>query len=73
MQIADRLSQIRPSVTLAINARAQELRAQGVQVTSLGNDEPYKLERVGIYAVARDPGAPKPPAGPYPRGGQGRH
>ena len=34
-----------------------------VQVTSLGNDEPYKLDRVGIYAVARDPGAPKPPAG----------
>ena len=34
-----------------------------VQVTSLGNDEPYKLERVGIYAVARDPGEPKPPAG----------
>ena len=34
-----------------------------VQVTSLGNDEPYKLERVGIYAVARDPGEPTPPAG----------
>ncbi len=34
-----------------------------VQVTSLGNDDPYKLDRVGIYAVARDPGAPKPPAG----------
>lgn len=34
-----------------------------VQVTSLGNDEPYKLDRVGIYAVARDPGAPKPPDG----------
>ncbi len=40
MQIADRLSQIRPSVTLAINARAQELRAQGVQVTSLAVGEP---------------------------------
>ena len=34
-----------------------------VQVTSLGNDEPYKLDRVGIYVLARDPGAPKPPAG----------
>lgn len=34
-----------------------------VQVTSLGNDDPYKLERVGICAVARDPGEPAPPAG----------
>ena len=25
-----------------------------VQVTSLGNDEPYKLERVGIYAEFMD-------------------
>ena len=39
-----------------------------VQVTSLGNDEPYKLERVGIYAVARDPGEPKPPDGTIVRG-----
>ena len=40
MQIADRLSQIQPSMTLAINARAQELRAQGVAVTSLAVGEP---------------------------------
>ena len=39
-----------------------------VQVTSLGNDEPYKLERVGIYAVARDPGEPTPPDGTIVRG-----
>lgn len=40
MQIADRLSQIQPSLTLAINTRAQELRTQGVQVTSLAVGEP---------------------------------
>ena len=40
MQIAERLSQIEPSLTLAINARAQELRAQGVAVTSLAVGEP---------------------------------
>ena len=40
MQIADRLSQIQPSMTLAINTRAQELRAQGVAVTSLAVGEP---------------------------------
>ncbi|MDE5879658.1 MAG: pyridoxal phosphate-dependent aminotransferase [Desulfovibrio sp.] len=40
MQIADRLSQIQPSLTLVINTRAQELRAQGVAVTSLAVGEP---------------------------------
>lgn len=40
MQIAERLSQIQPSLTLAINTRAQELRAQGVAVTSLAVGEP---------------------------------
>ncbi|MDE7241119.1 pyridoxal phosphate-dependent aminotransferase [Desulfovibrio sp.] len=40
MQIAERLSQIQPSMTLAINARAQELRARGVAVTSLAVGEP---------------------------------
>lgn len=40
MQIADRLSQIQPSLTLAINARAQELRSQGIAVTSLAVGEP---------------------------------
>ena len=34
-----------------------------IQVTSLGNDIPYKLERIGVFAVSRDPGEPKPPAG----------
>ena len=34
-----------------------------VQVTSIGNDEPYKLERIGLYAVSKDPGEPKRPEG----------
>ena len=34
-----------------------------VQVTSLGNDEPYKLERIGLFAISRDPGEPKNPEG----------
>ena len=29
-----------------------------IQVTSIGNPEPYKMERIGIYAIARDPGEP---------------
>lgn len=40
MQTADRLSQIQPSMTFAINTRAQELRARGVEVTSLAVGEP---------------------------------
>lgn len=40
MQIAERLKEITPSVTLAINSRAQELRAQGQKVISLAVGEP---------------------------------
>lgn len=40
MRIAQRMSQIKPSATLAINARTLELRAQGVAVTSLAVGEP---------------------------------
>ena len=40
MQISDRLSTIKPSLTLSVNTRAMELRAQGVQITSLAVGEP---------------------------------
>lgn len=40
MQISDRLSLVQPSATLAVNTRAQELRAQGIEVTSLAVGEP---------------------------------
>lgn len=40
MEFAERLSQIHPSMTLAINSRAQELRAAGVNVISLAAGEP---------------------------------
>lgn len=39
-KLADRLSVVVPSATLAINARAQELRARGVDVISFGAGEP---------------------------------
>lgn len=38
--IADRLTRIAPSATLTINAKAQELRAQGKEVISLAAGEP---------------------------------
>lgn len=40
MKFADRLSQIRPSMTLAMNTRAQELKREGVDVLSLAAGEP---------------------------------
>lgn len=40
MEFAQRLAQIHPSMTLAINTRAQELRAAGVSVISLAVGEP---------------------------------
>ena len=40
MQISDRLSSIKPSLTLSVNSRALELKAQGVAVTSLAVGEP---------------------------------
>jgi len=40
MRIADRLSCVRPSATLAVNAKALELKAQGKKVVSLAIGEP---------------------------------
>ncbi|MBN2140043.1 MAG: pyridoxal phosphate-dependent aminotransferase [Desulfovibrionaceae bacterium] len=40
MRIAERLLRIRPSATLAINARAQDLRAEGREIISLAVGEP---------------------------------
>ena len=40
MRISDRLRKLKPSATLAVNAKAQELRAQGREVVSLAVGEP---------------------------------
>ncbi|MDR2574117.1 MAG: pyridoxal phosphate-dependent aminotransferase [Desulfovibrio sp.] len=40
MRIADRLQSLQPSLTISLNARAQELRARGIAVTSLAVGEP---------------------------------
>jgi aspartate aminotransferase len=40
MPLSDRIARIKPSPTLAINAKAQELRRQGVDVISFGVGEP---------------------------------
>ncbi len=40
MQISERMSSVKPSLTLAMNAKALELKEQGVMVTSLAVGEP---------------------------------
>jgi aspartate aminotransferase len=40
MKIADRIARIQPSLTLAVSAKAQKLRAQGVDVIAFGVGEP---------------------------------
>jgi aspartate aminotransferase len=40
MRLSTRIKRVKPSATLAINSKAQELRAQGVKVTSLAVGEP---------------------------------
>lgn len=40
MRISERLAQIKPSATLAVNAKAQELRAQGREIISLAVGQP---------------------------------
>ena len=40
MRISDRLTRIKPSATLAVNAKAMELRAQGRDIISLAVGQP---------------------------------
>ncbi len=40
MRISDRLKKLKPSATLAVNAKAQELKAQGKDIVSLAVGEP---------------------------------
>ena len=40
MQISRRMEKISPSLTLAFNTRAQEMRAQGIDVLNLAAGEP---------------------------------
>nr|MBK7066596.1 pyridoxal phosphate-dependent aminotransferase [Deltaproteobacteria bacterium] len=55
-KLADRLSVVVPSATLAINARAQELRAKGIDIISFGAgepdfDTPTNIREAGIAAI----------------------
>ena len=40
MELASRIASLSPSATLAITAKAKEMKAQGIDVISLGAGEP---------------------------------
>lgn len=54
MKISDRLSSIKPSATLAVNAKAMELKARGVEVVSLAVGEPDFATPEHIRQAAKD-------------------
>ncbi len=56
VKISQRISQIKPAATIAVNAKAQELRAQGRDIISLGFgepdfDTPEHIKKAAIKAI----------------------
>ncbi len=54
MRIASRLSRVKPSATMAVNAKALELKAQGREVISLSVGEPDFPTPENIVQAAKD-------------------
>ena len=53
-RLADRLSRVKPSVTMAVTAKAAALRAQGIDVVSFGAGEPDFNTPAHIVGAVRD-------------------
>ena len=71
MQFSERMAHIKPSATLTINAKALELKSQGVDVTSLAIGEPNfatppPVRRAPKHAIAAG-GSPNTPRPRIPR------
>jgi hypothetical protein len=68
MQIASRMSLVKPSATLAISAKALELKAQGVAIIGFGSgepdfDTPAHIQEAAMEAMkAGTPATPRLPA-----------
>ncbi|MGC8718990.1 MAG: pyridoxal phosphate-dependent aminotransferase [Thermodesulforhabdaceae bacterium] len=59
MKLAKRISEVRPSATLSINAKAQELRKKGIKVISFAVGEPDfntpgHVKQMAIQAIMRN-------------------
>ncbi|MEJ5299366.1 MAG: pyridoxal phosphate-dependent aminotransferase [Thermodesulforhabdaceae bacterium] len=68
MKLAKRVSEIRPSATLSINAKAQELRKKGIKVISFAVGEPdfntpLNVKQMAIQAVVRNQSRYTPASG----------
>ena len=53
MKFAERMKNIKPSATMAMNTKTMELKAQGVQVTSLAVGEPDAAAPLHIREAAK--------------------
>lgn len=54
--LSDRVQKVKPSATLAVTAKANELKAQGIQIISMGSgepdfDTPKNIQQAGIDAI----------------------
>ena len=50
--LSNRVQKIKPSATLAVNDKAKQLKAQGVQIVSMGSGEPDFDTPVNIQKAA---------------------
>ncbi len=58
MKLAQRVTRVKPSATLTINAKAKELKQQGVQVVNFGVgepdfDTPQNIQQAGVQSIHR--------------------
>ena len=54
--LSDRVQKVKPSATLAVTAKANELKAQGIQIVPMGSgepdfDTPENIQKAGIEAI----------------------
>ena len=54
--LSNRVQKIKPSATLAVTAKANELKAQGIQIVPMGTgepdfDTPLNIQEAGINAI----------------------
>ncbi len=54
--LADRVGKVKPSATLAVTAKANELKAQGISIVPMGSgepdfDTPINIQKAGIDAI----------------------
>ena len=59
MKFSKRIKSIQPSMTLAVDAKAKQLQANGINVIGFGAgepdfDTPYKIKQAGIEAIEQN-------------------